>query len=601
MLEALDRANLFVAALDDERHWFRYHHLFADILRSRLQQTAPTLIPELHRRASIWYEQHDLMVEAVRHAFLSPDVERTIHLIEQYTHSVTLRGEIQTVLNWLNAVPDDLARNHPRLGVSHAMLLMFAGQLESAKGRLQATEQAVSQNFRAGEAQPVLNMAATMRAYIRFLEGDLATSVAWAEQVLDRLSETEHHAREAANMIVAHRFLVSGDVRPLSEQRLSRLASPRAVGSDLFAHYVFAHLTIMMLQARLRRLQGRLRQAAATYEQVAQVQHDQAAALVSPGYCFGLGELCYEWNDLDSAERLLEQGVGALRGPLTPAADAIVQGYSSLARLQQARQNHHSALATLDTFMQLAHERQFAAIQVAHAAAVRAQIELMEGKLAAAVHWAETSGLSATDELAYPREREFLTFARVRIGQGREDPAGHWLDEALRLLERLLQDAESKACLGSALEILILQAMAFAAQAQGTQALTILQQALTLAEPEGYIRLFVDEGAPMLQLLRQAQEQGVAPDYVAMLLTVWDTPNLPTTMIPAKGALIEPLTEREREVLALLLEGASNQEIAERLVVSVNTVKKHVFNICGKLAVRSRAQAMVKARSLNLV
>jgi LuxR family maltose regulon positive regulatory protein len=436
MLEALERANLFVAALDDERAWYRYHHLFADLLQSRLHQTQPALVPELHRRASTWYEQHDLISDAVHHALLSPEVESSIRLIEQHTRSLALRGQVQTALHWLHALPDGLVRTHPHLCFSYALLLVFSGQLAEALLRLQEAEQSASHITLADEAQVLLHQVAIVRAYILFLQGHLATSVALVEQVLERLSETPVQGREAANVIVAHRFLVSGDVRPVEEQRMSQLASPLSAGSDVFAMEALVHLTSILLQARLLRLQGRLRQAAATYEQLAQLQGDHEGALIHPGSCFGLGELCYEWNDLDAAERLLEQGREALRGPLTLAADSIAQGYATLARLHQARNKPTLALVLVEAFVNLSDARQFAPALLAFAGAVRAQLELMGGHLAAAVRWIEASGLSPLDDLTYPREREYLTFARVRIAQGREDLAGPFLSEALRLLER---------------------------------------------------------------------------------------------------------------------------------------------------------------------
>ncbi len=589
MLEALERANLFVAALDDEREWYRYHHLFADLLRSRLHQTVPALLPELHRRASTWYEQHDLIIEAVHHARLSPDVERTIRLIEQYTHSLALRGQVHTVLNWLSSLPDGLVRTHPRLCLSQALLLLFTGQLEEALMRLQEAEQSASQLIPADEAQTFLNRVATTRAYILFLQGDLASSVALAEQALERLTETQAHGREVASVIAAHRGLISGDVRHVGEQRAARLASPRSAGDDVFAEHMFMHLDGILLQARLFRLQGRLRRAAATYEQMAQVQGDHEGALIHPGYCFGLGELCYEWNDLDAA--------------LPLAAVSIAQGYATLARLRQARKQNTSALALVDAFARLADARQFAPAQLAFASAVRAQLELMEGHLAAAGRWTEAGGLSAEDDLAYPREREYLTFARVRIAQGREDPAAPFLQDVLHLLDRLLRDADAKARMDSVLEILMLRALTLEAQGNRTGALSTLERALVLAEPEGYIRLFIDEGPLMWALLRHARGRGIVPGYVATLLAAFGeqhTSDLPPPS-PRSSVLLEPLTERERDVLRLLLEGASNREIAHRLVLSVNTVKRHVYNLCGKLGVQSRAQAIIRARDLNLL
>jgi LuxR family maltose regulon positive regulatory protein len=237
-------------------------------------------------------------------------------------------------------------------------------------------------------------------------------------------------------------------------------------------------------------------------------------------------------------------------------------------------------------------------------AAVRAQLDLAQGNLAAAIRWADASGLSSDDEdLSYPREGEYLTLARVRIVQGRDDLAAPFLHDVLGLLDRLRESAEPKARMGSVLEILVLRALALEAHGNRTSALSTLERALLLAQPEGYIRLFVDEGAPMLALLRQAQARSRVPGYVATLLSAFGEQNLSDLPLTSArpGLLTEPLTQREREVLHLLLEGASNREIARRLVLSVNTVKRHVYNLCGKLGVQSRTQAIIRARALNLL
>jgi LuxR family maltose regulon positive regulatory protein len=356
--------------------------------------------------------------------------------------------------------------------------------------------------------------------------------------------------------------------------------------------------------ARLHLLQGRLHQAASTIEQLLHQAsgHEGLQTLLSGAdYYFLQGELLREWNQLEQAEQHLEQGMNLNRGTISVEAEMITRGYLAFARLQQACGQSSQAAQTLDAFARLARQRGFAPALEAHGAAVGAQIELVQGNLAAAIRWAERSGLSTTDVLSYPREREYLTLARVRITQGREQPAGPFLPEALALLERLQASAEPKACLSSVIEILLLRALALEAQGKQEEALRTLGRALALAEPEGYIRLFLDEGTPMLVLLRQAYAHQITPGYVVTLLEaageqVRPAPHHSTSR---SSQIMESLTARELEVLRLLVDGASNREIANRLVLSVNTVKKHVSNLCGKLGVQSRAQAIAKARTLQ--
>ena len=598
VLEALERANLFVVPLDEERLWYRYHHLFADLLRSRLSPTMSALVPELHRRASRWYEEQGLILDAVHHAVLASDLARVSRLLEEHRHSLTLGGQARTVLAWLQALPDERIQQHPSLCFSQALLLMLTGQLPEALGRLQVVEQVASHLTAGSEAQDLRYQVAALQAYILFYQGDLQSSVALAEQATDHLASCPVEVQEAARVIAAHRVVLSGDVSRVGEQHLARLASGGSTGNDASAMEMILHLLSLLLHARLLQLQGRLRQAAAIYEQIAQRLGEHGGALVHPGPCFGLGELSYEWNDLEAAERLLEQGREALHGPLPLEASAIAWGYATLALLQQARNNNAGALATVEELVRLAETRQFAPEQLTAARAVRARLALMQGDLAAAVHWAESSGLSASDAPCYPREWEYLIFARVRIAQGRASPTGPFLAEALRLLERLLADAEAKVRLDSLLEILVLQALAlFASSAQRRQALAALERALQLARQGEYMSLFVDEGEPMVALLRQAYAQGIAPEYVSTLLSAFGEETRVAS--PHAFPLVEPLTERELAVLRLLVRGLSNAGIARELIITVGTVKRHVNSIYGKLGVQSRTQAIVRAQALH--
>src|SRR5215472_2451683 len=328
------------------------------------------------------------------------------------------------------------------------------------------------------------------------------------------------------------------------------------------------------------------------------------AAFGSVFYCFDLGDRLREWNELDAAKHHLLQGIALVNDPRAAEPVAVTRGYIALARLEQARGNTYEAFVALDALAQLAERRHFPPHLVARVAAARAQLELAQGNLAAAIRWADSSGLSAgDDDLRYPREGEYLMLARVRIAQARSDQAVPLLQDVLVLLDRLLRDAEAKARVSSVLEILVLCALALEVQSERTGSLTTLERALVLAAPEGYTRLFVDEGPPMLALLRLAFSRGILPEYVVTLLSAFG--EQPTSDLPLPAArrspLAEPLTGREREVLRLLLAGASNREIARRLVLSVNTVKRHVYNLCGKLEVQSRSQAIIRARDLHLV
>ena len=602
MLEALERANLFVVPLDDERGWYRYHHLFAEVLRNHLQQREPTLPPVLHRRASVWYEQHELPSEAVQHALAVPDVERAARLIEPIAFSVVFRGQISTVLGWMTALPETLVRARPLLCVQQASYLMFTNQLQAAEARLEEAEREIREEMSAEQVQLIRGYILTMRSGIANLAGETMQGVTLARQALELLPEREVIPRMGALVTAAHAYLASGDVTPDSEREVTAAdVLIRSTGNLLAVE------RSSTLLGRLYVLQGRLQLAANAYKQVPQALPGSEALQISFGslfYHFAMGDLLREWNDLEAAERHLMGGMALINEPLTLEPFVALLGYTALARLLQARGDSRAALATLDVLAQVAERRHFAPHLMTKGASMRARLELAQGNVAAAIRWADASGLSFEDDgLPYPREGEYLALARVRIEQARDDPRISLLQDVLHLLDRLLWEAEAKARIGSVLEILVLRALTYQAQGNRTAALSTLERALLLAEPEGYMRLFVDEGTPMLALLRLAQARGMVPSYVATLLSAFGekTGANPALHEGRSSSLVEPFTEREREVLRLLLEGASNREIARHLVISVHTVKKHVYNICGKLNVQSRAQAIVRARTLNLL
>ena len=362
----------------------------------------------------------------------------------------------------------------------------------------------------------------------------------------------------------------------------------------------------LTLLARLQALRGQLHQAAATYEEVEQLVKgsEEVQSIVDSSTCFfGLGDLLREWNELEIAERYLARGMGQIKGLVFIDADKVWLGYAAMARLQQAQGRYKQALTTLDTFIQMTEQRHIAPVLVAQCAALRTQIKLAQNDLPAARHWMATSALSTNDISCHLFERVYLTLTRVRITEERVRPTHTGLSEVMSLLNRLLAAAEANERMQSMLEISLLRTQVLELQGDHIEALAVLGRTLTLAEPEGYIRLFLDEGASILPLLHKAQQHGLAPEYVAKLLMAAGKTRSKAShqQAPQISPLVEPFTAREIDVLRLVLAGASNREIARQLTVSGNTVKKHISNIYSKLNVQSRAQAVAKAQMLQLL
>jgi LuxR family transcriptional regulator, maltose regulon positive regulatory protein len=615
-LERLEHANLFVILLDDERQWYRYHHLFLDVLRQRLSQTQVDRVPELHQRASAWFEQQQLVSEGIHHALAARDWERAVRLIESSGVTVVLNQQVQTVLGWIVEIPEGLVRERPALCTIRALALVFLNRPDEAEASLREAERCLRGNPTADEARAILGRIAVIRAAIARFSGDLERCVAMGRRALELLPETKSTAREraAAKTNAALAFQVSGDVAPTNERPLEEvMASHRASGVQIML------LRSINLLGRLRTLQGRLRAAAATYEEAAEVVSGRVGLqdlVNSAAYYVGLGDIQREWNDLDSAESHLRRGMDLFNGTLTVDADVVTHGYLSLARLQQARGLHVEALATLEEFANLARRRDFFPFLITRGEAARARLALVQDDLPSALSWAETSGLDASVEPSFPREEECLTLARVLVAQGRVDPAGRYLDDALDLLDRLFRAAERGVRMGSAIEILALRALTLQAQHESSEALATLERALTLAEPEGYTRVFVDEGTPMAALLsellkarrkgRRGARQLTLLGYARRLLAAFESPHTSTELPIGRASdtnqpLLDPLTTREREVLELIAEGLSNRQIATRLFIEVGTVKGYVHSLLRKLEVDSRTQAISRAHEQHLL
>ena len=588
--------------LDDDRHWYRYHHLFAEVLRLRLQRSvAPAMTAVLHARASVWYEQEGFIAEAVHHALAAADGTRTARLIEEQGLRLIVSGQVQMVLGWLRQLPDTMFRAHPLLDIAYALALLFTNELAAAEARLQEIERGIGPNTAPAEASTMQGYAAAIRANIALYSGDLAACVASGEQVLRCLPLTETIARTTAQLHVARSYRVTGDVSAAAERRALAAVDPiRRTGSLLGTVGAVSNV------ARLQALQGRLHAAATTYHELVPIGsglEELRALHGGVAYFVALGDLHCEWNEFDTAESFLVQALERLAGTRTVDAEDVVQGYLAMARLQHARGDHATAERILLTVRDVARERGFVPHLLARVSAAQAHLTLVAGNLPATITWATTSGLHADDVVAFPQEAQYLILARIWIAQAAHGASGPMLAQVLQLLERLLEDATVKKRQDSAITILIVQALGRWAQGMHGEALQSIERALMLAEPEGYIRRFVDEGPEIETILRTAFASGIAQRYVTRLLAAFPGSTTPSRAgsLTVYEAGNERLSARELEVLRLIASGTSNVEIARQLVIAVSTVKSHVNNIFGKLEATSRSEALQRARELHLI
>jgi LuxR family maltose regulon positive regulatory protein len=594
MLERLERENLFVVPLDDERRWYRYHHLFADFLRGRLRRESPELTGELHLRASGWYEANRHLSEAIGHAHSAPDHALAARLIEQGVKEAWSHGEGPTVLRWLEALPAGAKRRRPRLITEHALALALTGRPNDAEPLLEEAEWAASEATTEKDRRYLLGLASAVRSWCARLRGDAPEAIELGQQALSLLPEEEAPHRNFAAVCLGDALRTSGDLSAASEAFAEAAEIGRAAG------YVDGTLTGMVLHARVQAERGRLREAEEAFRRALRLLTEGGFELLPAAGVvhIGMGVLLYERNDLDGAERELNRGMQLAER--AREVSSLVWAYITFSRVKRARGDEVGAL-------DMAHEAERVArasgadLQIAIAAAWMTRLRLARGDLVEAAAFEQERAANAENAADAARAVDRLTSARLLHAQGRHR-------EALPLLEQLGESAEAAERTGDLIAILVLRAVVLWASNEKEQAVGTLTRALALAEPEGYVRTVVDEGPAMADLLSATLEarqrdrldtaSRVPARYLAKLLAAAahdiEAPS-------ADERLREPPSERELEVLALIATGNSNGEIARKLYVSTSTVKTHINRLYHKLGARSRTQAVARAREMNLL
>ena len=611
MLSDLERDNLFLVPLDSERSWYRYHHLFADVLHARLLTEDPDLVPQLHRRASDWYAEQGLAAEAVRHALAAEDFPRAAYLVEEALSEVRRARQDSQLLAWIRALPDSVVRPSPVLNIVAGWALMMTGDLDGLGARLDDADAALEAGSRDpdlaatwADTDELRTAAATVlvyRASLSQARGDVAATVRHARAALDLAGTGDHLVRGAAGGFLGLAAWSAGDVDEALATFSAAVRSLHAAGNlvdELDATVILGDMWVAAGRpSRARRLYERaLETATAGGEPFPRATADLHV---------GLAELDRELGDLTSAETHLETArVLAEAGSITENRH---RWPLAMAQVRAARGDTDEASHLLEQAASLYRHGFYPDLRPI--AALRARLQVAAGDLDAAATWARDVGLGVDDDPDFLHEHEHLTLVRLLLARGRastgddREATALTLTGALRLLDRLEQAADAAPRAGSLLEIRVLRALAHHASGEIHAALTVLSQALASApEPESHVRVFLDEGAPMLDLLRDAEAQQDA-------LRVWarrmlrrtgaaaEEPGLPQPADP----LADPLSHREIDVLRLLDSELSGPQIAEQLYVSLNTLRTHTKRIFTKLDVNSRAAAVRTAHDRGLI
>jgi LuxR family maltose regulon positive regulatory protein len=605
-LEMLEHANLFIVPLDEERCWYRYHHLFGDLLRQRLRQIQPDQLPGLYHRASEWYAQNEYENEAIEYALRAKDFERAAHLIEKATEVVWVRSENTKLQCWLDELPTVVLLSKPQLCIVHAWYLYLNGQLEEAEQRLQAAEQVLDHStYRTIEDSPIedkhpsdpdtirlLGRVAAVHSVLVSSQGDVQGTIQYAQQALKFLPENDLTWRSTALLSLGDAYGYIGDIPLAYQTRLEALEVRKAIGNVYMIMFASLNLVFTL------RDMGKLQQA----QEICQQQVDLAnknglSQTTVAGWILMLwAEVLVEKNELDTALQLVNKGAKLTQRD----KDVIILSWSCLClmRVLFSCGELDAAEETIEKMNRVALKHDVPLLASNQMKAWQARIWLAQDNLEAASQWISELDVYVDGELSPVHDFDYVILARILIAQGR-------LNEASRLLQRLFEAAEAGERTSKMIEILILKALAYNSQGDIPRALVSLEHALTLAEPEGFIRIFVDEGPLMARLLYEALSRGIAPDFVRQLLGAFpldESEQVTSTKSKVdQSELIEPLSDREIEVLQLIAEGLTSREIAARLYLSPNTVKVHTRNIYGKLGVNNRTQALAKGRELGIL
>lgn len=598
VLHRLEAANLFLVPLDNERTWYRYHHLFAQFLRLRLAEAEPGLAPELYRRAADWHAGHGLPREALAYALEGKDYERAADLIEQIAPRVLSQEGAAAVLQWMDALPEALRLRRPWLCLHYAWALTFSGSMSEAEQSLDVVAALLARGAGASPAEEraLRGYLAAHRTYLLFFHGEHARSVDYGREAMANLPAEDEVMRARTAAFLGNGLRYGGDLAGAQEAYDIAAAASQKTGNIYTAALTYCSMAEMYCE------QGHLRRSIATYRLALEFarQHAGRPDIPFTGLAYSrTGRILREWNDLPAAREHMDQGIQLCRE--WRQADTLVIGLMERSFLLADLGAYGAARRDLQEAREIVTEL-FSPWGIEMTDALIARLDLAQGDLPAAARWEQAYGFSPQDEVAYEHGDAFLALARLRIAQGA------WAD-ALAVLDKLYRLYAGPGRWGTVLVVLAWQARALAGLGDIPRALEALRQAMAIGEPEGYTHSFVEAGPAIAELLRRLPPAPYrdhllaafeAPVAVGAAGAAGAAPAAVATPAAAPG-LPEPLSEREMAVLRLLAAGRSNAEIGAELYLSVNTIRWYASQIYQKLGAGGRGAAVAKARALGIL
>ncbi len=595
ILNYLEHANLFLVPLDDERCWYRYHQLFAELLRSYQEQYRPGRAPKLHVKASEWYEEQGLIADAVEHAHAAGDINRVVNLLEGNAIAMMDHGRLQTLKVWLDTLPLEMIHSRPWLCICYAWILVYTGQLEAIEPLIRDAEKGLSSE-KGEKSRQIYGHIAAIRAYCAELQGDLNGAISYAQEALEHLPEQDLRARCFALTKLSASMRLIGDFSRATETFNKVMEISQAIGDCHFA--INAHCDM----AGLLMMQGQLRKVHEITERCLRLakEHFKRSGYWLPvtGYAYArLSQVLYEWNDIETAIGMAREAVRL--STLGGLKEYMADSYVFLAMALQAKGDDSGALRAIRNAMQVAGSISPWYIEIVEP--YEAHIRFVQGEMSAASQLVDEKDFIRKGDYGIEYFLNNLIRARILVTQVMRHSA--LLLDGQKLVNEIKNRAEEGGANHFLIQALVLESLLYQTEGKIDAATQVLERAFSLAEPEGYVRCFIDLGKPVGELLKQAAMRGIHASYVKKLLEAleavpWVEAALPTEPM---ASLAETFSERELQVLRMLQSELSAPEIADELVVAVSTVRSHIKSIYSKLDVHSRLEAIERSKELKIL